>query len=498
MKILICDLSSIFFPNWHAGADKPIAFSYDTTIARVRRAADGFDRVVVACDSGRCFRHDIDPQYKAGRAERDPAMLEQLRRVQETLELDGYHVVSAEGFEADDVIATFVAWARAQAEPHEIEILSGDKDLTQLVGQRVRVRTVSKGELLGPAEVLTKFEVTPDQVRDWLTLAGDASDGVKGVRGIGPKNAAKLLRDFGTVGAMLAALKAGTVVGTPSITTALATARDDGTIDRCAQLVALRGDVPIDCAKLLEERAQRPQAPNYGADMPPDDADDAPQTETRSMPQQDGTMVEEQVQTEAPAKVPGEPRPVHPHVDEILALAKAPAVEWSRALEPRGPQQLVAIAGHLFESRLFSPVHKNADSILAVVLKGRELGIGAMAALGGINIIKGKVQMGSDLMAGLALARGLAEYFEPVDVSPTSVTYETKRVGRTPKRMTFTLEMAKQMKLYPGKRGESNEPTQWEKDPEIMLVHRCKARLARLIYPDLLTGCYLPEELAEE
>jgi 5'-3' exonuclease len=491
VRILICDLSSIFFPAWHAGADKPIAFSYDVSVSRVRKAAEGFDRVVVACDSGRCFRHDIDPSYKAGRAERDPAMLEQLRRVQETLEADAYHVVSVEGFEADDIIATFVRWAREQAEPHEIEILSGDKDLCQLVGQHVRVRTVSKGELLGPAEVLAKFEVTPDQVRDWLTLAGDPSDGIKGVRGVGPKNAAKLLRDFGTVGAIKAALKSGTVVGTPSITTALLAAVEDGTVDRCAKLVALRGDVPIDCALLLEERQQKPLRQDFGADMPPDDADDEPQTETRSMPQQDGTMVQEQTQVDTATKPPAS-------AEQILDMAKAPVVEWSRALEPRGPQQLVIISRHLFESRLFFPAHKNAESIEAVILAGRELGIGAMAALRNLSLIKGKIAMGSDFMAGLALARGLAEYFEPVRHSPEEALYETKRVGRPPKQMRFNIEQAKTMKLYPGKRGDSGEPTQWEKDPEIMLIHRCKARLARLVYPDLLTGCYLPEELAEE
>ena len=122
-----------------------------------------------------------------------------------------------------------------------------------------------------------------------------------------------------------------------------------------------------------------------------------------------------------------------------------------------------------------------------------------MTALRGMHVVKGKVTMSSALMIGLVLRSGLADYFTIVETNAELATYETFRKGGpeggTATRMTFTIAQADKMGLLAPSR--SGEPTQWQKDPENMLRHRCAARLARVVYPDVVANVYTPEELED-
>lgn len=133
------------------------------------------------------------------RARRQFTQLEPLTRAL------GLAVVRSEGFEADDVLATLTT--RACERDMEVDILSGDKDLMQLLGPRVRMIAVKGGDIavVTPQEVRDKFGVEPTQLRDLLGLAGDAADGIPGVRGVGVAGAAALLRRFGSVAAIRSA-----------------------------------------------------------------------------------------------------------------------------------------------------------------------------------------------------------------------------------------------------------------------------------------------------
>ena len=104
---------------------------------------------------------------------------------------------------ADDLIAAY-AKARPRRREMEVTILSSDKDLMQLIGDGVGMRDPVKGRIIGEAEVREKFGVGPQRVRDVLALMGDASDNVPGVRGIGPKTAAELIGQFGSLETLLA------------------------------------------------------------------------------------------------------------------------------------------------------------------------------------------------------------------------------------------------------------------------------------------------------
>ena len=145
-------------------------------------------------DLVRSFRNDFYPAYKAHRPAPPAPLVSQLDPCREAAEALGARTFIAKGYEADDLIATLV---RALQQP--AVIVSGDKDLAQLVTDDVALYDLARDERYGPPEVLGKFGVRPDQIADLLALAGDATDNIPGVTGIGRKTAAKLLRKFGKV-----------------------------------------------------------------------------------------------------------------------------------------------------------------------------------------------------------------------------------------------------------------------------------------------------------
>lgn len=158
------------------------------------------------------FRRALFPDYRTGRprgtAEEVANFDRQVSQVHEVLDHLGIRHLAASGFEADDVIGTLVTAATAAGVP--AIIVSGDRDLLQLVGPLVHVFMPrgQDGELYTPAVVQERWGVRPDQVAEVKALIGDASDNIPGVPGIGPKTAAALLSRYGTIAALYAALPA--------------------------------------------------------------------------------------------------------------------------------------------------------------------------------------------------------------------------------------------------------------------------------------------------
>lgn len=140
------------------------------------------------------FRNDFYPAYKAHRPAPPAPLVSQLDPCREAAEAIGARTFIARGYEADDLIATLVHALRQPA-----VIVSGDKDLAQLVTDDVALLDFARGVRYGPPEVAEKFGVRPDQIADLLALAGDATDNIPGVEGIGRKTAAKLLQEFGNI-----------------------------------------------------------------------------------------------------------------------------------------------------------------------------------------------------------------------------------------------------------------------------------------------------------
>lgn len=156
------------------------------------------------------FRKQEYDDYKKGRPPMPGEIQEQLPIVHDILDGYGIPVVEVAGYEADDVIGTITE--RMKAQDFKVVILTGDKDLLQLVDQHVTVHLLKVGvtefETMHPPEVQQKYGVTPAQIVDLLALSGDAADNIPGVPGVGPKTAAKLIQQFGSIDLLLANLDA--------------------------------------------------------------------------------------------------------------------------------------------------------------------------------------------------------------------------------------------------------------------------------------------------
>ena len=143
------------------------------------------------------FRNDFYAPYKAHREASPPELEAQVDPAVAAVETLGIATFIDERYEADDLIATLIE--RTQAAKTEYVIVSSDKDLAQLVSDRVTLVDPARRLRFDAAGVLEKFGVRPGQMTDFLGLAGDAVDNIPGVRGIGPKTAAQLLQRYGTL-----------------------------------------------------------------------------------------------------------------------------------------------------------------------------------------------------------------------------------------------------------------------------------------------------------
>ncbi|MFA6002630.1 MAG: DNA polymerase I [Elusimicrobiota bacterium] len=219
------------------------------------------DRIAVCFDTPEpTFRHKLYSEYKATRKETDEDLVSQLQQAQQMVEAMGFHCVAQPGFEADDLMATLAQ--RGQRSGYEAVLVTGDKDVLQLVGPGIRVFNPTQGAWLDAAQVEAKLGVAPGAVVDYLALIGDSSDNVPGVRGIGPVGAVKLLKRFGSLAEAIKAAKAQD----PAIPakTARALTEGEAAARTALALIKLDTDVPIETApgdfKLPEPDAGRLKA----------------------------------------------------------------------------------------------------------------------------------------------------------------------------------------------------------------------------------------------
>lgn len=163
--------------------------------------------VLVAFDAGKItFRHEGYSEYKGGRAKTPPELSEQFPVMKELLHAFGIAQFELSGYEADDIIGTLTK--RADEQGVETLVVSGDKDMLQLVSPKVTVAVTRKGvselEKYSPEEMQEKYGLTPLQFIDLKGLMGDASDNIPGIPGVGEKTALKLLHEYGSVEDVLA------------------------------------------------------------------------------------------------------------------------------------------------------------------------------------------------------------------------------------------------------------------------------------------------------
>jgi len=160
--------------------------------------------LAVSFDTGRTFRDDLYPEYKATRDKMPDDLRLQLDRIRQVVLAFGIPILEAEGFEADDVLGTIAR--RAVEQGVRVVILSGDRDLLQLVDDSIHVelagQKLSEAIDYGPQAVFDKFGVSPGQLVDYKALVGDTSDNIPGVKGIGEKTAVGLIQQYGSLEAI--------------------------------------------------------------------------------------------------------------------------------------------------------------------------------------------------------------------------------------------------------------------------------------------------------
>lgn len=486
-EIVLIDLGSVYWAAWHSSVNEAVSAAHDRAVGKVRQLSHGQPFVAVCCDSPRSWRKKLSPTYKAQRPEKDHASIEQLSRTKETLRRDGFLLWEADGFEADDIIAT--ASIKAAAAGDFSIIHSADKDLLQLVGPKCVVIATTTGVRMDADAVKAKWGVAPEQMADALAIVGDKSDNVAGVPGVGPVGAAKLLAKYGTLELLIEALAKPDPVATPAVDKAL---RDSIDVMQLAKsLVSLSLDAPINYAELFEERHQQPltEGSEYMAIDSGEEVDaDGVVSETPKQEQRSEVVVRE------PEQLPA----IHGQPVKTTALAR------DTGLQPMSLAAALDFAKAVYNSRLYQKF-PNPEAIFAVIVRGREMGMGALTALDSFHVIEGKPAPLAHLIVARAKAHPDCEYFRFVGGDDTYAEYQTKnRNNPSPTTLKFTIEQARVSGLAP-RNPRLEKPSQgkddrgnWEKRPAEMLRKTCAVQLARIEYPDAALGLYSAEEMGAE
>ena len=208
--LLLVDGSSYLYRAFHALPDlrnqagEPTGALYGV-LNMLRRLQSDYKadyKAVVFDPRGKTFRDDWYPEYKSHRPPMPDDLARQIEPIHAAIKAAGWPVIMIDGVEADDVIGTLAT--QAAAADIDTLISTGDKDLTQLVGPKIRWYNTMSNELLDAAGVTAKFGVPPERIIDYLALVGDAVDGVPGVAKCGPKTAVKWLTQYGTLDNLVA------------------------------------------------------------------------------------------------------------------------------------------------------------------------------------------------------------------------------------------------------------------------------------------------------
>jgi len=201
--------------------------------------AEAPTHLAVILDAGsHTFRNDMYADYKAHRPPPPEDLVPQFPLIRDAVRAFSVPCIEEAGFEADDIIASY-ALAALRAD-FNVTIVSSDKDLMQLIQPGIDCLDTMKNARIDRAEVIEKFGVLPEQVGEVLALMGDTADNVPGVRGVGPKTAAELIVQYGSVEGVIANIDA---IKKPKLRETLAASIDDARLSR--ELVRLKDDIPL-------------------------------------------------------------------------------------------------------------------------------------------------------------------------------------------------------------------------------------------------------------
>ncbi len=255
-RVILIDSHAVIHRAFHAlpplnspdGAPTNAVYGFASILLKILRELKP-DYAVAAFDrEGETFRHLAFERYKAHRQKAPDELYKQIPLVKDLLGAFGIPVLELEGYEADDIIGTIAALIRRRHPRAEVIIVTGDLDALQLVDERIRVFTMRKGVsdtvLYDIAAVNERYGLRPKQLVDFKGLRGDPSDNIPGVKGIGEKTAADLLKTGGSVEGVYKALKSGELKVRPAVEAALKSHEADALFSK--SLAAIDCHAPID------------------------------------------------------------------------------------------------------------------------------------------------------------------------------------------------------------------------------------------------------------
>lgn len=563
--IALVDLSCIFKKNFHA-PNPGVVGGAEKTLAELVAIRESVEHTILCLDSPPYTRRKkIYPEYKATRPPVTDAEKHQKRWLYDELKKGGWQTAKVEGEEADDVIASlarvYELWGA------EVRLVGADKDLAQCVTEKVRQLVPAVGErpaeLRGPARVLEKFGVRPDQIPLYLALVGDKSDNVPGVPGVGQVKAVALIAEHGDFASLSQALTLRP--GQPSgIWKSLA---DNWTqFEMSLELVVLRRDLGLDALALLDKLEpeaaasmaegsleldglmgnETPVPEDYphtaglvgaiiGKDSKADEflgithderarrwaereqkhmAEQESEEQWRKQMREENEAAERLADNRAAAndqkpasgpravpdaefdpigKSPGASGPLPPKPEakqESKALAKTQAQTDNYGLvgadlQPQDLRACSVISKWLHASQLY-PQFRSEQAIFAVIMRGKELGLGVTTALAGFHVVEGKPTASADLIRSLATRSPKCKYFRLVHSDESYAEWETWHVDHPePTKYRYTIEEASKAGLRGGN---------WEKRKRDMLTKTAAVKLARICYAGDVLGLYAPEE----
>lgn len=443
MKQAIIDLSAIYRRYWHMSEGENVNSAARKTLAFVRRLYEADIEIIVALDAPPYKRKEVYPEYKANREPMSAAIKHELDKTIESIRNDGWKIARCQGYEADDVIATLVKNADC-----ETVVYGTDKDLLQCTD----VYDIFNDKVKTPENTLN---VSRDKVVDYLTLCGDSSDNIKGVKLIGPKKAVDMLGKYGTIKGIYDALLSNPEDFTPATTNNLQDAM--AWIDTTRSIIVLSDDLDLEIEQKEIDRTK----------------------EVIEEMETEKEHCEEITESEETAIATVDQRPAR--------VVRYKDVEYKNSLEPMGIDELWRCSNALHQSQLYEGF-ATPQGIMAAIMHGREIGMGAAMSVSSINVIKGKPSVGAEALVAMVKASSDCEYLQCTERTPTSATWVTKRRG-SPKEIsvTFTMEDARAM----GKDNDYN----YKKQPAQMLMWRAASIICRMEYPDKTKGMMSKEEM---
>ncbi|MCK4653827.1 MAG: DNA polymerase I [Candidatus Cloacimonetes bacterium] len=249
-KLFLIDGTALVYRSFFAFIRNPLYNSKGFNTSAIYGTINAFLRMVerynlqhVAISFDRrekTFRHEITDTYKANRPPAPDELHAQVEPIKEFFELIGIPEISKAGYEADDVLATL---AENYKKDYDVIIVTGDKDFAQIVDEQVTLYDPSKEKVTDFDGVIEKYGLKPEQFVDYLAICGDSADNITGVRGIGPKGAAKLLQEFGTLENIYENLDS---ISAKGIHDKLVESKENAFLSK--KLAAIVRDIPLDIA----------------------------------------------------------------------------------------------------------------------------------------------------------------------------------------------------------------------------------------------------------